>query len=50
MEKEMVMESGVQDKKTMINMRDNMYKIIKTDMEFINGQMELFIKDHSKMI
>lgn len=50
MEKDMAMEFGVQDKKTMINMRVNMHKIIKMDMEFINGQMELYIKGHLKMI
>lgn len=50
MEKGMVMEFGAQAKKTMINMKDNMLRTIKMDMEFINGQMELFIKAHSKMI
>lgn len=50
MEKDMVRESGVQDKKTMISMKVNMHKIIKMDMEFISGQMELYIKGRLKMI
>lgn len=48
-EKGMVMEFGAQGKKTMINMKVNMLMIIKMDMEFINGQTELFMKAHSKM-
>lgn len=47
-EKGMDLEFGAQGKKTMINMKGNMLKIIKMDMEFINGQTELFMKAHSK--
>lgn len=48
-EKGMGMEFGARAKKITINMKVNMLKIIKMDMEFINGQTELFMKAHSKM-
>jgi len=50
MEKDMVMVCGNQDKIIMIRMKANTSKIIKMDMVFIDGLMELFIKDHFVMI
>jgi hypothetical protein len=50
MEKDMAAEYGVQAKQIMMNMKENIKRIIRMDMAYINGQMVRFIKVVSKTI